>query len=51
MTTATQLRQRIAADPRYRHLASRPLDWAIKEIRRLRAVDAEYRSNNCEARG
>jgi len=43
MTTATQLRQRIAADPRYSHLARLPIDWAITEIRQLRALDAQYR--------
>jgi hypothetical protein len=42
MISATELRRRIAADPRYSHLAGRPIDYAIAEIRRLRKHDAEY---------
>ena len=43
MTTATQLRERIAAGPRYAHLARRPIDrHAIAEIRRCRQSDADY---------
>jgi hypothetical protein len=51
MKTATQLRQRIAADPRYSHLARLPIDWAISEIRVLRALDAQYLRTLDRARG
>ena len=46
MTTATELRRRIAADARYAHLNRLPIDHAIAEIRRLRAVDRQYHEGN-----
>ena len=46
MTTATELRRRIAADAHNAHLKYLQLDHAIVEIRRLRAVDRQYHEGN-----
>ena len=47
MTSAGQLRRMIAADPDTAHLARKPIDHAIAEIRRLRKNDADFdRLNN-----
>ena len=42
MTSARQLRALIAADPETAHLARKPIDHAIAEVRRMRAHTKEY---------
>ena len=42
MTSARQLRALIAADPETAHLARKPIDHAIAEVRRIRAHNKEY---------
>ena len=46
MTSERQLRAYIKADSRYAHLNRLPIDHAIAEIRRLRAVDRQYHEGN-----
>ena len=49
MITATQLRS--VLNVKYPHTRTMPLDWAIAEVRRIRAVDAEWNRSLDEAPG